>query len=1116
MVTTRKCGTCCAVLPEGAPMGQCPECLLQLGLDAAMEDGPNSTRESRLSMRLYFGDFELLEEIARGGMGVVYKARQLSLNRTVAVKMILAGHFAGSESVQRFRAEAEAAASLRHPNIVAIHEIGEHEGRQYFSMDYIDGLNLAEAVRDKPMSPRRAAACIQTIAEAIQYAHERGILHRDLKPSNVLLDSFDAPHITDFGLAKRFGVPPSGGAASDGSSARGSSDAKPAEARTPNSDLTLSGQVLGSPNYMPPEQASGKRGHVGPRSDVYSLGAILQHLLTARAPFAAGSVTDTLQQVLHSEPVSPRVLNPSVPVDLETICLKCLQKEQARRYATAGELAEELGRFLRGEPILARPVGVADKTWRWCRRKPALATSLFLGVLLVLVLGIGAPITVLRTNRARAEAEQERSKAERNEYAANMKLASQAVRDGAVGYARELLMRHCPKPGAADLRGFEWRYLWRATRQGEVVQTLAGLPWWVDVPANPKLERVGDTLYNVVSRRNELRSGSELRAWNMTNWTPLELRLPSHPAFDRWFWHPYQKTALAVDNTNHTLTVYRMPDFQKGQVIPLRGLVTYSAISPDRRLLAVCFQDGDKQQVSVWDLLANAERPVLAEYSARVVQLEFSSDGKILAVACADGAIGLWDLTTSKPLPGPRKSEPFEPFVRFAPSGSRLFFENPPNVLQMWDPVAGASSSLVDQGFLGGYEFSPDGELLAVAWSNIVWLFDAKSNRRVGALRGHQSSVTALAFSLNGKLVATAGMDRTARLWDFKTERELATLGGHDDTVYGVAFSEDGGWIVTCSANGAAKVWDVPEVLGRNFLLGNSTRNWWLRMSADERLLASADNEGTIHIWDRLNRTLLHSIRTGSPNEFVGLTFEAQGNRLAWASRTTLGLFDLRSGRSNTIPIEGNQGLLEGISFSPDDQEIMFGSRTNVMVCELATMQLRPFARCEEEVSSIAYSPEGLLAFGHQGGVVSLWDRKSGRMLSTKQAQLGPTPTVEFSRDGKWLASCGGLIIQLWRVHHDGLTPSKTLRGHAGYVPSIAFSPDGTRLVSASSDFTLKLWDTAEGIEIGTLYGHRGYATGVTFTKDGRRIYSTGQDGDVRVWEAPPLAEIDSPTKSAP
>ncbi len=229
-----------------------------------------------------------------------------------------------------------------------------------------------------------------------------------------------------------------------------------------------------------------------------------------------------------------------------------------------------------------------------------------------LVVAIGAPIAVFRTERARSEAESARFDAERHLYAADMKLASQAVRDGAVDHARQLLNRHGPKPGAADLRGFEWRYLWWATAQHEVVRTLAGLP---STSANDsvKLARVGDTLYNLDY------SKSELRAWNMTDWTSLPLRWPSHLAFDRWFWCPYQQTALAVDNTNRTLTLYQLPGFEKGHVIPLRGLATRSAISPDRRLLAVCFQDGDRERVSVWDLQTNAERSVLGEYSARVV-----------------------------------------------------------------------------------------------------------------------------------------------------------------------------------------------------------------------------------------------------------------------------------------------------------------------------------------------------------------------------------------------------------------------------------------------------------------------------------------------------------------
>lgn len=333
-----------------------------------------------------FGEYELLEEIARGGMGVVYRARQKSLGRTVAVKMILAGAQAGKEFVQRFRTESAAAAILQHPNIVAIHDVGVHEGRHYFSMDYVEGQSLAQLVKQQPLAPARAAHYAEILAAAIHYAHEHGILHRDLKPSNVLIDADDQPRITDFGLARRL----------DG-----------------ESSLTMTGQVLGSPNFMPPEQAGAKRGKVGRTSDVYALGGILYYLLTGRAPFQADSLEHLISQVLHADPVAPRVLNPAVPPDLETITLKCLEKEPSRRYQTAQELAEELGRVLRHEPICARPITPPEKLWRWCRRKPALAASLSLIAILLSIVIVGSPIAIFRINRERVHAEDAR----RNEAA---------------------------------------------------------------------------------------------------------------------------------------------------------------------------------------------------------------------------------------------------------------------------------------------------------------------------------------------------------------------------------------------------------------------------------------------------------------------------------------------------------------------------------------------------------------------------------------------------------------------------------------------------------------------------------------------------------------------------
>jgi tRNA A-37 threonylcarbamoyl transferase component Bud32/outer membrane protein assembly factor BamB len=305
----------------------------------------------------YFGDYELLEQIAQGGMGVVYKARQISLNRLVALKMILAGQLASESDVQRFYQEARTAANLQHPNIVAIHEVGQQDGQHYFSMEYVEGQSLAEMVRDAPLPAAQAVRYVKLVAEAIQYAHEHGVLHRDLKPSNVLIDRFDQPRVTDFGLAKHVGAQ-----AGAGSTSGGSGSARAAA-------LTQTGAVIGTPGYMPPEQASGSRGALGPRSDVYSLGAVLYELVTGRPPFRAATALDTLLQVLESEPAPPRLLNPGVNRDLETIILKCLAKEPARRYASSRELADELGALLEGKPIKARRPGAGERVLRWLRKQ---------------------------------------------------------------------------------------------------------------------------------------------------------------------------------------------------------------------------------------------------------------------------------------------------------------------------------------------------------------------------------------------------------------------------------------------------------------------------------------------------------------------------------------------------------------------------------------------------------------------------------------------------------------------------------------------------------------------------------------------------------------------------
>ncbi len=364
MTSAIVCPQCGKPLAGDAPQGLCPECLFKAALpgQSALDSTASTAGAPEAGARIkYFGDYELLEEIARGGMGVVWKARQTSLKRDVALKMIRAGALASPEEVQRFLREAEAAANLQHPNIVAIHEVGEHEGQHYFSMDYVSGRDLGAIVQDGPLSAQVAARYVKIIAEAIHFAHQRGTLHRDLKPQNVLIDEADQPRITDFGLAK---------IAKD------------------DSNLTHTGTVMGSPSYMSPEQAAGRVGDIGPASDVYSLGATLYELLTGRPPFRGATAMATLYDVMETEPVAPRRLEADIPVDLETICLKCLEKAPSARYPTARALAEELDRFLKGEPIHARPASMVRKTVNWGRRHPGALAALAALVMVGLSIGV--------------------------------------------------------------------------------------------------------------------------------------------------------------------------------------------------------------------------------------------------------------------------------------------------------------------------------------------------------------------------------------------------------------------------------------------------------------------------------------------------------------------------------------------------------------------------------------------------------------------------------------------------------------------------------------------------------------------------------------------------------
>lgn len=355
MVVTH-CPECGSALPESAH-GFCPRCLLGLAVKPAMAES------NGLPANRFFGGYELLERIGQGGFGVVFRARQEGLDRLVALKLLRTGAFATEAELKRFRAEAQAVARLQHPNIVTLHEVGECEGQPFYSMELISGAGLDTLVKLGPLPPDRAASYVRSVADGIHYAHTRGLLHRDLKPANVLLDDYGQPKVTDFGLAR---------------------------ALTGPSDLSHSGDFVGTLLYASPEQAAGRTKDVGVGSDVWALGATLYELLTGRPPFTGQTVVEVQRKILAEEPVAPRTLNPAVPRDLETVCLKCLAKEPGQRYREAKELAADLGRFLRREPVRARPVGLTGRFTRWCRRRPAQAVAVTTLFVLLTLLSVAA------------------------------------------------------------------------------------------------------------------------------------------------------------------------------------------------------------------------------------------------------------------------------------------------------------------------------------------------------------------------------------------------------------------------------------------------------------------------------------------------------------------------------------------------------------------------------------------------------------------------------------------------------------------------------------------------------------------------------------------------------
>lgn len=1101
----------------------------------------------------YFGDYELLDVIARGGMGVIYRARQTSLNRIVALKMILGGQFSSATEVDRFRSEAQAAGQLDHPHIVPLYEVGEHQGQHYFTMKYVASGSLADLLANSetlPLKNDEAAGLIATVARAVHYAHQRGILHRDLKPANILLhregDSLE-PLVVDFGLAKKL---------------------------DPEEHLTQTGAIVGTPCYMAPEQARAEK-QLSTAIDVYSLGAILYELLTGQPPFKGKSVAHTLEQLQQREPSRPRALMPSLSIDLETICLKCLAKEPAQRYGSAEALAEDIDRWRTGSPIFARPVGVVERSIKWAQRHPTIAVLTALLLITVLSGLAGMALLFQRTQEsaqvASRAAEAERHERERAQMAEQQAAEQRDRAEQSLYYHRvsaayrywkennQIKMQELLASCQVKHRSWEWSYL--QGLQSPEEKSMPGVSFQMTTDQKRMLVQQNDRKFVLwdIPEWKETRQLAVSAGW----------RCVLSPDGSRYATFSMQRKEnggteilLEVRNTASDSLLFEL------KPVPIQADdVSTVCFSPDNSLLCLCGTQPNCAQggyagstAFVIDGSTGATRYVLKSGGLHAA---FSPDGKTLAAYHEQ--MEVFD-SEGKPDPNAGLMES----VHHWPTGTKLRFGQMLNRRDSWVELVEARTGkslgqlkdpeLPEVG--QSFAWSPDTLRLCTLERGTTSVFDVASRKLVRKLTGHHDAATAIAFLPHQDYLITGGADTTIKQWNLKEGKSTQDWRGHQRWITSLAVIQQGKRILSASADGTIRCWntsaqpgirDWPEVADPAHGMGYQVHPFYwstgysrdgkqtlaLETSTVGSLLQmafakdGASTASTLSLVDTLTQKSIRKFPSvwrsySMSHQDMQLIFTRDGKFGAGYFQQQPVILDLEAGKEYFLPYGSGAGL----SISPDDtqlvtvQSINFHSNnvppvTGVMkyvestpVVEGVVKQSPTLDVVDQPASIIppeVRNPLPLLP--SQISKIKLWDIKSRQEIASISLKDFQASDTAWSEDGRWVAVLGyGEYRQSGGMpnHHPEvrLIDMKTkqekikLKELGNQLPrKPCFSPDGKQIAAACWDGNVYVWNVETGELQHTLRGHQGYVWSACFSADGKRLFSSGNDASLKVWD---------------